>query len=111
MRALIAVIAAGLAALVLQACAHERPASARIVFADSLAVDSLGASMLDDLFLERHGAVTALLSDRGGAERRDPAALEAKAFVAAAEEMYLYGRTLAALRILDEASALLRRNE
>jgi hypothetical protein len=111
MRTLSAVLAAGLAALLLQACAHERPAASRFIFLDSLAADSIGAATLDELFLERHAAVESLLAARGGAERPDPAVVEARALVAAAEEMYLYGRTLAALRILDEASTILRRNE
>ncbi len=111
MRTLTPLVAAGLAALLIQACAHERPAAvSRDILLDSLAADSAGAAMLDDLFAEKHETLMTMLEAREAAGTPDPAALEARSLVAAAEEMYLYGETAVALRLLDDAAAILRRN-
>ena len=111
MRALIAIAAALLAMLMLHSCAAERPSSAALAASpESLAADSLGNAALDALFTRKYGAVAAALAARESAEEPDADALEARSLVAAAEEMYLYGKTLVAIRLLDEASTLLRRN-
>jgi hypothetical protein len=111
MRALMPLVAVGLAALVLQACAGERStAIPRDILLDSLEIDSVGAAILDGLFTEKYGAVTAMLADREADGAADLAAIEARALVAAAEEMFLHGRTHLALQLLDDAAVLLRRN-
>ncbi len=112
MRALIALATASLAALMLMSCASGRPAAPPPPPApDSLAADSLGAAAIDDLFAEKYATLAATLAARASADPQlDTDALEARSLVAAAEEMYLYGKTLVAIRLLDEASTLLRRN-
>lgn len=110
MRTLNMPIALSLAVLSILACANGKsahpvldPESRDVAFEDSL-----GKELLDEIFVERYGSISAELSRRETSERPDPAVIEARAFVDAAEEMYLFGRTYIALRLLEKAAALLR---
>lgn len=111
MRALTALAAACLAALMICSCASEKPAAGSLAaIGDSVGAGASGAAALDELFVARYGAVASQLVPRESAAQPDPDAVEARSLVAAAEEMYLYGKTLVAIRLLDEAATLLRRN-
>jgi hypothetical protein len=111
MREIAAQSAAGLAMLVILSCAAPRSASVPgTTEADSLAAveDSL-ASTTDELFIEKHVAVLELLAPREREGQIDPRVIEARSLVTAAEEMYLRGRAMLALRLLDDADIILRR--
>jgi hypothetical protein len=111
MREIAAHGAAFLAVLLLLSCASSRPASIpRTGEADSLAAapDSLG-STADTLFVEKHVALLEELAPRERDPRVDPPAIEARSLVTAAEEMYLRGKIVLALKLLDDAHAILRR--
>ena len=111
MREVTAHCAAGLAVLLFLSCASSRPAeSPGAGGADSLAaiVDSAGTA-IDDLFIENHAALLMELAPKEREPRVDPRVIEARSLVTAAEELYLRGRTLPALRLLDDAVAILRR--
>ena len=111
MREIMAHGAAGLAVLLLLSCASWRPASIPGTGEeDSLAAarDSLG-STADTLFVEKHIALLEALVPREREPRVDPLAIEARSLVTAAEEMYLRGKIVLALKLLDDADAILRR--
>jgi len=109
MRALTVWLVGGLAALALLSCASTKQPSAAVSAADSsIALADTTAAIAEDLFVERHMALLNTLDMR---ERTgfDPRLVEARSFVAAAEEMYLRGKTDLALGLLDDADTLLRK--
>jgi hypothetical protein len=114
MREITAHCAAGLAVLLLASCASPKPASppgaAVAAAVDSIAADTVSSGPTDDgLFIEKHAALLVRLAPRELEPHIDPRTIEARSFVTAAEEMYLRGKTLLALDLLDQADTILRR--
>jgi hypothetical protein len=110
MRALTGCLLGWLAALLVLSCASTKPALAPASGqADSLVtLAKMEDAMAGDLFVERHAAFLDTLDakERAGF---GPRLVEARSLVAAAEEMYLRGRTVLALDLLDDAETLLRK--
>jgi len=112
MRAVIGLCIAGFAAFTPLSCAHRGHASiSREAAADGLLVaDSLEAASYDDLFVEKHGALIKELDREEREERAVALLIEARSLVSAAEEMYLEGKVLLAIRLLERAEDILRRD-
>jgi len=109
----VALCAVGLTALFAVSCGASRPASRpESGGADTLAAftDSIESTSADDLFIEKHAALITELGKREDAAGFEARTAEVRSFLEAAEELYLRGRTAAALRLLDEARRMLRQD-
>ena len=93
--------------LVITGCLSSSPPPHPLAAEDGMATasDSLTASAYEKRFIEMHGR---LLAKIGGSKGNDPDIIEAGTIVEIAEEFYLQGDTLLAIRLLTEAETLLR---
>jgi hypothetical protein len=89
-----------LIALVALGCAGHSPSTHPI--------DSAGGADYDEMFLEIHMNIMGELAELEKTEGKNPELIEIQSMVKTAEEFYLEGRPLIAIKLLTEAELLLK---
>lgn len=72
------------------------------------AVDSIGTSPYDLLFIQLHTDILAEIGRRAGKDHTESSLIEIRSIVEAAERIYLEGKYIVAVELLTEADELLR---